>query len=76
VTFHDPYSNEIRGEDGRTERGVPLTHRNLAAADLVVIVTDHSVYDYTMIVKAARRVLDTRNATRSVKSGRAKIEKL
>jgi UDP-N-acetyl-D-glucosamine dehydrogenase len=76
VSFHDPYSNAIRGEDGRVEKGVPLTPRNLSAADLVVIVTDHSVYDWTSIVKSARRVLDTRNATRGIKTGRGKIEKL
>ena len=76
VTFHDPYSNAIRDEDGKVEKGVALTTKNLAAADLVVIVTDHSAYDYKMIVKSARRVLDTRNATRSVNTGRGKIEKL
>ena len=76
VSFHDPYSNAIRGEDGRTEKGSALTPRILRASDLVVIVTDHSVYDYRAIVKSARRVLDTRNATRGVKSGRGKIVKL
>jgi UDP-N-acetyl-D-glucosamine dehydrogenase len=76
VSFHDPYSNTIRAEDGRTEKGSALSPRSLGAADLVVIITDHSVYDYTAIVKGARRILDTRNATRAVKAGRAKIEKL
>jgi len=76
VSFHDPYSNAIRGEDGRIEKGAALTHRNLAAADLVVIVTDHAIFDYDAIVKGARRVLDTRNATRGVKVGRGKIVKL
>jgi UDP-N-acetyl-D-glucosamine dehydrogenase len=76
VSFHDPYSNAIRGEDGRTEKGAALTPKILRASDLVVIVTDHSVYDYRAIVKSARRVLDTRNATRDVKSGRGKIVKL
>jgi len=76
VSFHDPYSNAIRAEDGRIEKGVSLTPKNLKAADLVVIITDHSVYDYAAIVKNARRVLDTRNATRGVKVGRGKIEKL
>jgi UDP-N-acetyl-D-glucosamine dehydrogenase len=76
VSFHDPYSNAIRGEDGRIEKGSALTPRTLKAADLVVIVTDHAVFDYGAIVKSARRVLDTRNATRGVKSGRSKIVKL
>jgi UDP-N-acetyl-D-glucosamine dehydrogenase len=76
VSFHDPYSNAIRAEDGRIEKGVALTPKSLKAADLVVIITDHSVYDYPTIVKNARRVLDTRNATRGVTAGRGKIEKL
>ena len=76
VTFHDPYSNAIREEDGRIAKGVALTAKNLKAADLVVIITDHSEYDYGAIVKNARRILDTRNATRDVRSGRDKIVKL
>ncbi len=76
VSFHDPYTNAIRAEDGGIQKGAALTPRALAAADLVVIVTDHSDYDYDAIVKHARRILDTRNATRSVKAGRAKIVKL
>jgi len=76
VSFHDPYSNAFRSEDGRIEKGVALTPRTLKAADLVRIITDHSVYDYPAIVKSARRILDTRNATRGVTAGRGKIEKL
>jgi UDP-N-acetyl-D-glucosamine dehydrogenase len=76
VSFHDPYANTIRAEDGRIEKGSALTPRNLKTADLVVIVTDHSAFDYAAIVKSARRVLDTRNATRDIKSGRGKVVKL
>ena len=76
VSFHDPYANAIRGENGRIEKGSALTQRSLGASDLVVIVTDHAVFDYEAIVKGARRVLDTRNATRGVRHGRSKIVKL
>jgi UDP-N-acetyl-D-glucosamine dehydrogenase len=76
VSFHDPYSNAIRLENGKTQRGTPLTAKTLAAADLVIIVTDHTTFDYPMIVRHARRILDTRNATKNVKAGRSKIEKL
>jgi UDP-N-acetyl-D-glucosamine dehydrogenase len=41
--------------------------------DAVVIVTDHSAYDYPEIVKHARLVVDTRNATRGIDEGRDKI---
>jgi len=52
-----------------------LTEKALAAYDCVLIATDHSAYDYAWIVKHARCIVDTRNATGSVKAGRRKIVK-
>jgi len=34
----------------------------------VVIVTDHSDYDYTAIVEQSQLVVDTRNATKGINS--------
>ena len=42
----------------------------------VVIVTDHSEYDYAEIVRHSKMVLDTRNATRNVRAGRSRVHKL
>jgi UDP-N-acetyl-D-glucosamine dehydrogenase len=36
--------------------------------DCVLIVTDHSDYDYEKIVAEAQLLVDTRNATRGIKS--------
>ena len=52
-----------------------LTPEFLAAQDVVLIATDHTAYDYDFIVKHSQFVLDTRNATKSVKDGREKIRK-
>jgi UDP-N-acetyl-D-glucosamine dehydrogenase len=41
---------------------------NLGQYDAVLIVTDHSAYDYASIVKEANLVVDTRNATKGIKS--------
>jgi UDP-N-acetyl-D-glucosamine dehydrogenase len=41
---------------------------NLAQFDAVVIVTDHSTYDYRAIVEQSQLVVDTRNATRGIDS--------
>jgi UDP-N-acetyl-D-glucosamine dehydrogenase len=41
---------------------------NLADYDCVLIVTDHSVYDYARIVSEAQLVVDSRNATRGIQS--------
>jgi UDP-N-acetyl-D-glucosamine dehydrogenase len=40
----------------------PLTAQTLQEADLVLLVTDHSAYDYPWIASQARLIVDTRNA--------------
>ena len=52
-----------------------LTAKMLASYDCILIATDHSDYDYGWIVKHARLIVDTRNATGQVKTGRKKIVK-
>jgi UDP-N-acetyl-D-glucosamine dehydrogenase len=47
-------------------RSTPLT--DLAQYDCVLIMTDHSGYDYAAIVRQSRLVVDTRNATRGIAS--------
>ena len=51
----------------------PLSAEMLKGYDCVLISTDHSAYDYPFIVRHAKLVVDTRNATAKVKSGRSKI---
>ena len=76
VKFHDPYNARIEVEGGKSYRRTPLTPANLSKADLVLIVTDHTDYDFKMVVRHAKRVLDTRNATQGVNVGKSKIHKL
>jgi UDP-N-acetyl-D-glucosamine dehydrogenase len=76
VSFHDPYNASVRVDDGKAYKRTPLTEANLKRADLVLILTDHSSYDFDDIVKHAGVVLDTRNATSGVKKGRSKVHKL
>ena len=45
----------------------------VAEADVVVIATDHDCIDYSKLVRDAKLVIDTRNATRSVTFGRDKL---
>jgi UDP-N-acetyl-D-glucosamine dehydrogenase len=65
VTYHDPWIPEVRIE-GETHKSIDLTPETLGEADLVLIATAHSGVDYGLVVRAARRVLDTRNATRDL----------
>jgi UDP-N-acetyl-D-glucosamine dehydrogenase len=52
---------------------VDLSPERLASYDCVLIATDHTSYDYDAIVRHAKLVVDTRNATRWVKQDRGKI---
>jgi UDP-N-acetyl-D-glucosamine dehydrogenase len=61
VAYHDPHVRRLR-DDGIDLASTPLTPETLAAADCVVIVTDHSAVDYTLVARHARVVVDTRNA--------------
>ena len=62
VVYHDPHVPAFR-EDGHERTAVPLTDEELASADAVVIVTDHSSIDYQRVVNLAPLLVDTRNAT-------------
>ena len=53
---------------GEVHRSVELTPASLARQDLVVITTNHAVYDVGMIVENAKSIVDTRNATKGIKS--------
>jgi UDP-N-acetyl-D-glucosamine dehydrogenase len=52
-----------------------LTPEFLQTLDCVLIVTDHSAYDWSTIVPHSNLIVDTRNATRSVTKGRERIVK-
>jgi len=43
---------------------VHLTAEGLSAADLVVLLTDHSAFDHELVINHAKYVLDTRNQLR------------
>jgi UDP-N-acetyl-D-glucosamine dehydrogenase len=75
VSYHDPYVPRLP-VGGRVFRSRPLTVAALRAVDCVLIIADHSSLDYEWVVHHAPLVVDTRNATRGVKDGRAKIVKL
>lgn len=78
ITYHDPYIPVIEPHGGSTMhlKSMDLTPEALAAADCVLIITDHSSIDYDQVVEHAQLVVDTRNATRGVKNHREKIYKI
>ena len=77
IDYNDPYipmTHKMREHDLKM-KSRPLNAKMLRGYDIVMIATDHSCYDYNMIVKNAKLVVDTRNATANIKSGRNKIVK-
>jgi UDP-N-acetyl-D-glucosamine dehydrogenase len=79
VEYHDPFIARIKPsrEHGHLtdRRSVALTPKRIAAADAVLIVTDHDSVDYKLIGKHARLVVDTRNAMAKSKAGSRRIVK-
>src|ERR1700687_14174 len=76
LDYNDPYFPalfKMRHYDFSNMRSVNLTPENLASYDCVLIATDHTSYDYDGIVRDAKLVVDTRNATRKVARHRNKI---
>jgi UDP-N-acetyl-D-glucosamine dehydrogenase len=68
VSYNDPFFDYVgRGRNYNLEMpNTPL--EKLDQYDAVVIVTDHSTYDYAKIVEQSNLVIDTRNATRGMQS--------
>lgn len=78
LTYNDPHIPKLpkmRHHDVPEMSSSELTADFLAAQDCVVIATDHSAYDYEFIVQHSQMVLDTRDATKNVSTGRKKIYK-
>ena len=62
VDYVDPYIS-VMALKKEALAAVPLNEERVRDADCVVILTDHSVFDYASIVRMASLVVDTRNAT-------------
>jgi UDP-N-acetyl-D-glucosamine dehydrogenase len=77
--YHDPFVSSLEIAELRdqpiTVHSVALTEEALRSYDVVLIVTDHTSFDYNWIVNNAKMVVDTRNATKHV-GDRANIRRL
>ncbi len=70
VSYHDPYFPFI-GKGRKYDLQMKRSElKDLGQYDCVLIVTDHSDYDYKQIVHEAQLVVDTRNATRGIKNAK------
>jgi UDP-N-acetyl-D-glucosamine dehydrogenase len=76
ISYSDPYIpklHKMREYDFSYMSSEPLTENTLRSKDLVLITTDHSKIDYQWVVDHSSLVVDTRNATKTVRNGRDRI---
>jgi UDP-N-acetyl-D-glucosamine dehydrogenase len=77
IAYHDPYIPEIlpTREHANLQgmRSVTFDEPTVSGFDAVLITTDHSNVDYASLVKWSRLVIDTRNATKNVHRGGARV---
>lgn len=75
LTYHDPWI-PLFSHLGQEWRSQPLDAPTLQKQDCVVIVTDHSCFDYELIIRHSKLIFDTRNATHAVRNGHYNVEVL
>jgi UDP-N-acetyl-D-glucosamine dehydrogenase len=77
VEYHDPYIPHIHHEyDGWEMDSVQDMMQAVRESDAVVIVTNHTEYDYKAILDAASFVFDARNALGKLAKENPKVERL
>ena len=75
VNYHDPYIPHIV-HDGWTLDSDQDLEGAIRAADCVVIVTNHKVYDYGKILQLSHLIVDTRNALGAAGKNNPKVVRL
>jgi UDP-N-acetyl-D-glucosamine dehydrogenase len=75
VAFHDPRVPSITVNGGRVD-SLDWRTLDLAAWDVVLVLTAHAAYDWPAIAGAARLVIDTRNATGGLRPPPANVIRL
>ena len=76
VEYHDPYIPTLKTHDDTEMHCVADLMASVRAADVVVIVTSHSAYDYKAILKDAKFIFDSRNALGEMGKASSKVERL
>lgn len=62
VDYHDPYVPNFQVDEKSSKRSIQLTPKSIKKYRLVVVITDHSCFDYKMIQNSAHLIFDTRNS--------------
>lgn len=76
VDFNDPHvpqTHKMRHYGDLQMQSVELTPEALGSYDAVILSTNHKVYDYELIARHAKLIIDTRNAFKDVTGDRSHI---
>jgi nucleotide sugar dehydrogenase len=73
LSFHDPYVDSWQVDDVDVPDAGDDLAAALAAADLAIVLADHSVYDPDTLTRHARLLFDTRGRTRDHAAARADL---
>ncbi len=72
----DPHVKTFKAAGKEYETVDNITPEMMESADLVLIATDHSAFDYELIAEKAKVIFDTRNALTGIQEIKADYEKL
>ncbi len=75
LSYNDPYVAQLRPVRNYSFEltSTPLIEKNIQETDCVLVATDHSVYDYDLILQHARLIVDTRNVFHGKKGTAEKV---
>ena len=72
IQYSDPFVSELK-LDGSRLKSAKISPESLEKTDLVVLVTDHSCFDYSMIQRSAPLIFDSRNAFKEASDNVVKL---
>ncbi|RKZ34042.1 UDP-N-acetyl-D-glucosamine dehydrogenase [bacterium] len=75
IIYNDPYIPILRWGDGEIQ-SAELSEELLKSTDIVILITDHSEYDYEWILENANLIYDTRNGFAGLDDPEGKIARL
>jgi len=76
VEYHDPFIPRLRTHDDITMDSVTDVLEAVRRADCIIIITNHSAYDYKAILKEAKFIFDSRNALGKLGKNNPKVVRL
>jgi UDP-N-acetyl-D-glucosamine dehydrogenase len=76
VEYHDPFIPHLRTHDDLAMESVTDVMEAVRQTDCVIIITNHSFYDYKAILKEAKFIFDSRNALGKLGKNNPKVDRL